>query len=543
LLYRFIFTPPATKGGKPGVACEFIAAGPGAIPAAAPAPAAGFAGKPLTGDAEDFPGTGRDDYFSKHPDELAQLQSFLASAGATFDQMVTLTTTDRAGKVTHQTLVHAVGAPLTSAAPLTLTFVSETAANSAQTVQSDYHTLDAEDFELEKLRRTSRPAGDRLGQITWPAGMPDSEKLPVKLAIETYFTAPDRPARKTEVDAILPVDATGDALYQLRFGAHNDVTVTRIGAAGTGKDKVDTSRFDVMRINGFPGLTATDAALRAWWTSRYPAASKLISPVPGPPPPPPTSGAAFPTFPNAPLILEMTTKLATEANTAAWFSGNYGITILDGAALATRLTSVHSVPATLLTDTVDFSAGDFKSLELALETMSPADIANLKGVNIGRKTTSFQKVNQTWQAGGPDQYGLSLWASSGGTQSRTTVYFDSIRQSDKLLFRGSTADNALPDSAMNMIHELGHDTGYKDNIEAAFTTWRAAHMAQAPAPTWYAASGATEVFPEYYGLFHTDPHFLCGAAPQVYAWFAELARTGTPPAANATLTPPATCPD
>lgn len=538
LLYRFTFSPPATGQTLPGLLCERIAAGGGAVPLTPPAPVAGTTLAAINANSDGFPG-GRDAYLAAHPDELAKLQGWLATAPATFDQILTLTTTNRTGTVTHQTHVHAVR----TSAQTDIDYLSEAAMAPTQAPPADYRTRDAMDFEFEKLRRTTRAAGDRLGTVTLPAGIPAGEVIPVKLAIQGYFAMAANPARNTEVDAIIPLgNAAGQSvMYQLNFGAHNNVTATRIGIAGTAAGEVNTSRLDIMRVKGFPGLQASDAALRSWWASRYPAGGALTSPVPGPPPPPPPSGVQFPTFPNAPLVLEMSVKVATDHGTAAWFSGNYGITVLTGSALTTRLTSVHSVDATLLTDTVDFTAADFTALEVALETLSPADIVNLRGTNVGRKTSSFfQGTGGVWQAGAATQYGYSL--STGGGANRTTVYFDSYTAGNGALFRGSNADNAIPDAAMNMLHELGHDTGYGGGIEAAFTAWRAAHMAQAPAPTWYGASAGTEVFPEYFGLFHTDPHFLCGAAPQAYAWFAELARTGTPPAANATLTPPATCP-
>jgi hypothetical protein len=540
LLYRFIFTPFVAPATKPGLTCEFVASGTGALPVTPPAPAAGATLAPISADSSDFP-TNRDTYLAAHPDELAKLQGFLATAPATFDQILTLTTTNRTGTVTHQTHVHTVRTP----AQLDIDYLSESAIAPTQTVPTDYRTRDSMDFEFEKLRRTTIAAANRLGTVTLPTGIPANEVIPVKLAIQAYFISTDRPARNTEVDAIVPLgNPAGDsALYQLRFGTNNDVVATRIGLAGVGTGRVNTSALNIMRVNGFPGVDATDPALRAWWTSRYPSGGALTSPVPQPPATPPPAGAVFPNIPNGPLIVEMAGKLGAGATTAAWFSGNYGVSVLDRTALATRLETVHTIPVTLLTDTVDFQPADFTSLELAYETLSPSDIANLRGINIGRKSSSFaQQANGTWAAGAATQYGLTLQKTSGSNLQRTTVYFNSIRSADNVLFRGSTADNALPDSSMNMLHELGHGTGYGSGIETVFTAWRAAHIAQAPAPTWYGASAGTEVFPEFFGLFHTDPHFLCGAAPMVYAWFAELSRTGTPPPATATLTAPTTCP-
>lgn len=539
LLYRFTFSPPAARGGKPQLLCEFIGSGAGAIPLDAPAPAAGFTGTALSAGSQNFPNS-RAAYFQSHPDELAKLQNWLNTAPATFDQMLTLTTTNRTGTVTHQTLVHVVRTVTGTATQLDIDYVAEGATAAVQTAPTDYRTRDAVDFEFEQLRRTTLTAGNRLGTVTLPAGMPANEVIPVKLAIQAYFTDTTRPARNTELDAIIPIGGgTTTALYQLRFEAQNNVTVTRLGIAGTAAGQINTRRIDVTRVNGFPGATATDAALRTWFTGRYPGAGALTTPQPATTAPS-TSGPA-PANANAALITEMSTKMSTGHGAATWFSSNYGITVLGGTALATRLQSVHSVDAAVLTDTKNFDAADFTSLEIALQTLSTADINNLRGTNIGRKTASFAQSGTTWAAGSATQYGLTLYHTSGGTMERTTTYFDSITAADAVLFRGSTAENALPDSSMNMLHELGHATGFHAGIETAFNAWRAAHMAQAPAPTWYAASAGTEVFPEFYGLFHTDPRALCGFAPQVYAWFVAFSTSGTPPAANATFPAP-TCP-
>ncbi|MGE4220421.1 MAG: DUF4157 domain-containing protein [Alphaproteobacteria bacterium] len=536
LLYRFTFSPPAAPGGKPQLACELIGFGAGSIPQLAPAPPAGFTGTALSANSSDFP-NGRDAYFSSHPEELTKLQNFLATAPPAVDQMLTLTTTNSSGGVTHRTLVHVVRTGTGTSVQLTIDYIAEGATEAVQTVPADYRTRDAVDFEFEKLRRTTLAAGDRLGTVTLPAGMPANEVIPVKLAIQAYFTVTPRPARNTEVDAIIPIGSgSTTALYQLRFEAQNNVTVTRLGIAGTAAGEINTRRIDVTRVNGFPGATASDASLRTWFTSRYPGAAALTTPQPAASGP--STGGAAPANPNTALIAEMNAKISAGVGAPTWFSNNYGITVLDGAALSTRLQTVHSVNATLLGDTKDFDASDFTSLEIAVQTLSTADIANLRGIAIGRKSSAFSVTSTPAPA---TQYGLTLYSGAGSSLQRTTVYFDTITAADNVLFRGSTAANALPDSSMNMLHELGHGTGYSAGIEAAFNAWRAAHMAQAPAPTWYAASAGAEVFPEFYALFHTDPRALCTNAPQVYAWFAALSNSGTPPAANATFPAP-TCP-
>jgi hypothetical protein len=331
-------------------------------------------------------------------------------------------------------------------------------------------------------------------------------------------------------------------LFTLRFGAANAVTVERIGAVGTGSGMVDTSRIDVRRIAGFPGITASDTALRAWWTARYPAGGALQTQVPSPAPT--TPPGTTPTPPNNTALLTEMNRLITAgiANTS-WFNGNYGIELLDPTAASTRLRAVHNAPAathatlgTLADDTKSFSAADRVLLELSLQTASTAVISALRNVKMIRMTNAITRSGATWQFGPASTYGFTVMD---GTE-RSTLLFDRFTQSDATLFRGGSAATALPDSTMSILHELGHAAGSQGGVETAFNAWRAAHPQAAQ--TWYAASAGSEVFPEAFALFQTDPHFLCGSAPVLYAWFLAWTTTGTPPAANATLTAPTTCP-
>jgi hypothetical protein len=524
LLYRFRFSPPAAAGAKPGLVAEFLGEGAGAIPAPAPAPAAGFVPGPLVADSSGF--ADRALFLSTWSQEHAQLMTFLASAPPVFDRMLTTTTT--VGTSTrHQSLLHVHRAAATGpTVPLNVDLVSESAPAAAVALPADYRVRDAGDFELDKLRRPPRAVADRLGTVALPSGLAADERLAVNLAIAGYFDTGH--ARNTEVDAIVPVGASGTRtiLFTLRFGAGNDVAVERVGAAGTGAGQVNTGRIDVTRVNGFPGATAADSALRGWWTTRYASGGALTTPVPAPPN-------------NTALIAEMSGLIRTGSATTAWFLGNYGLEIMDGPTTASRIQTTHAVPPAMTTDTVDFSTADLAGLEIALQTLANGEFAHLRGVKMGRKNGSIEKVGGTWQAGPATLHGLTLWNSAG--TERTILYFDNLTANDGLLFRGGGAATALPDSTMTRVHELGHATERHAGIRAAFIAWRTAH-AQA-APTWYAASNvAEELFPEAFALFHTDPHFLCSSAPLMYAWFLELANSGTPPAATAILTPPASCP-
>jgi hypothetical protein len=534
LLYRFKFDPPAAPGGKPMLECEFIATGPGAIPLTAPTPAAGFTPGTLSANSSGFSG-GRDAYFAAHPQEFAQLMSFLAGAAPAVDQHLTTETRNTSNHVTHTSLLHVVRVAGTggATASLDVDLIGEQAPLAAVSAPADYLTRDASDFEIEKLQRTSIAAANRLGPITLPAGLTPAEHLAVNLAITAYF---GNGARNTEVDAIVPVGATGTAtvLFTLRFGAANAVTVERIGAVGTGSGMVNTSRIDVRRIAGFPGITASDTALRAWWTARYPAGGAIQTPVPNPAPTPPNNTA---------LLTEMNRLITAGIANTSWFNGNYGIELLDPTAASTRLRDVHNAPAathatlgTLADGTKSFSAADMVLLELSLQTASTTVISALRNVKMIRMTNAITRSGTTWSSSPASTYGFTVMD---GTE-RSTLLFDSFTHSDATLFRGGSAATALPDSTMTVLHELGHAAGYQGGVETAFNAWRAAHPQTAQ--TWYAASAGSEVFPEAFALFQTDPHFLCGSAPLLFAWFLEWTTTGTPPAASATLTAPTTCP-
>lgn len=539
LLYRFKFDPPAAPDVKPRLECEFISTGPSAIPVAAPQPAAEFQPGELSANSEGFPG-GRSDYFDSHPQEFAQLMSFIAGANPAFDQTITTETRNTRGVVTHTSLLHVARVAATggAAGSLDVDLVADQAPLAATSVPADYRTRDASDFEIEQLQRTSIAAANRLGTVTLPAGLTPAEHLAVNHAITAYFSTG---SRNTEVDAIVPVGATGTAtvMFTLRFGAANAVTVERIGAVGTGTGMVNTSRIDVRRIAGFPGETAADSALRSWWTARYPAGGTLQTPVPAPP----TTGTAPAQPNNTALLAEMNTLISTGIASTTWFSGNYGIEPLGPSAATTRLQDVHHVPAatvdtpeSLADGTKSFSAADLRLIELSLQTASTTVLGALRGVNLIRMTDAITRNGAAWQSGPATTYGFTVRDGA----ERSTLLFDRFTQSDATLFRGGSAATALPDSTMSVLHELGHAAGYQGGVETTFNAWRAAHPQTAQ--TWYAASGGSEVFPEAFALFQTDPHFLCGSAPLLFAWFLEWTTTGTPPAASASLTAPTTCP-
>ncbi len=538
LLYRFSFDPPAPGDARPRLEISFIASGSGSTPIEAPSapatyhpsqPALSFQGFPSGGSQ---PGA----YWQAHPDEHRALFQWIETqAPASFDQVIT-TVTRQQGNVTHQTLFHVSGSHSgTTISSLSLNLVSQQGVASRQVVPADYRDRDMGDLELERLRDSSRAAADRLGTIVMPAGLVADERLAVKYSIWQYFDSGQ--ARNTEVDAIVPV-GTGSrsVLYTFIFGVNNEVTAIRIGESGSATGQVDTQRIDVSRVRGFPGNSATPAALRTWWSARYPHGGAL---TPDPPAAAPGQPAAQPISSTA-LISDMNRLITAGIRNRNWFDQNYHIEVLDAQGTANRLQTAHNAPANIVTDTIDFTPTDLRMLELSLQTLSDDELAHLNGVKLGRKTASITRNGANYQAGGAGQYGLTLMDSTGGTMERTTLFFQSLYANNQSLFRGSTAAGALPEVTMGILHELGHAAGYDAGIETAFTAWLAQHPQAAP--TWYAASGTSERLPEFFALYHTDPFFVCNRYPLVYAWFEALATTGNPPAANASLSAPASCP-
>jgi hypothetical protein len=501
-----------------------MASGTGMSPVAAAAAPAGFT--PATPRSFSWRGfaTTPDDYYAAHPAEHQALFHWIENtAPASFSRLVTTTTevAQRGGgtRITHRSAFHVSGShngsDITS---LSTALVGEADVTAPQSAPAGYRGHGtAIDFEIEKLQGR---ATDALGAVTLPANLPADEVVPVREAVRQYFSAGR--ARNTEVDAIVPVGSgTRRVLFTLVFGAGNAVTVRRVGEAGSGAGLVDVNRLDVTRVRGFPA-GATAVQLRSWWSARYPQGGAL---------------PADATLTLDALVTEMNARLAAGIANRDWFANNYGIEVMDAAGTTARLQATHKVARAQAGGTVDFDATDLRMLELALQTLTASELARLRGVKLGRRTASLTRRGRGFAAGSASQYGVTFTEASGET---TVLYFQPLYANNTRLFRGGGAATALPEVTMNLLHELGHATEARAGIEAAFNAWLAANPQ--PAPTWYAASGASEMFPEAWALYHTDPRFLCGSAPLLYAWFDELARTGTPPAAGATLTAPTSCP-
>jgi hypothetical protein len=538
LLYRFTFDPPAPGDSRPRLEISFVASGSASVAIQAPTAPATFQPSQPGMMHIGFPGGGNqpDAYWQAHPDEHRGLFQWMETqAPASFNQVIT-TETMQNNTVTHRSVFLVRGTRSgNTLSNLRIELVSQNAIASSQVVPADYRDRDMGDLQLEGLRDSSRAAPDRLGAVILPAGLSSAESLAVKIAIWQYFDAGN--ARNTEVDAVVPVGAgSRTVIYTLVFGANNEVTAMRIGESGSGSGQVDTRRIDVTRVRGFPGNAAAPGALRSWWASRYPQGGSL---TPDPPAPAQGQPASQPISSTA-LISEMNQLITVGITNRNWFNQNYQIEALDAQGTATRLQTAHNVPANMVTDTINFTTTDLRMLELSLQTLSDDELGNLRGVKIGRKTASITRTGATYQAGSANQYGVTLMDSTGSNMERTTLYFQSLYANDDRLFRGSSAERALPDVAMGILHELGHALGHAAGIEAAFNTW----IGQNPqaAPTWYAASSNAERFPEFFALYHTDPYFICTRYPLVYSWFQTLASTGNPPAAGTQLSAPRSCP-
>ena len=399
---------------------------------------------------------------------------------------------------------------------------------------ADYGSLTFYDLKLEKLRANPNPA-DRLGTVTMPPRLQNGERAAIVYAIWAYFEKGS--ARNTEVDAIIPLDAAGNSLMvTMRFGTNNDVVVTRIGVPGTNPPwRVNTRRIDVRRINGFPGVNADDAVLRTWWTKRYkkggaltttPAPAGASAPSTGQPPAPDL-------LRNSALLKEMSDLIDKGAATKEWFKDNYDFEIMTKEPAKALLAGLDPQRANLVADTRDFTPAELRSLEIALQLLGEAELTLLQKVKFARKSAGVaMTADKKWEAA--DVSGLAVLPGS----DRIILFFDSTDDNDASLFRGGAGWTALPASTMTMVHEMGHVIAWVNNdaILNAFNAWER-NNPQIP-PTKYAQTRGRELFAEFYGLFRTDPHFLCSTAPLAFAWFTELAKTGKPPAANANLAPP-----
>jgi hypothetical protein len=526
LAYRLEYAP-AAKGAtdpRPTLDIAFLAEGQAAVSVAPSTPATALSLPPSWREAG-FPTGGLKAYAARHADEVNQLLGFVDStkAGSAFTQVVETRTT----KPPHATTFLVDGNKDASGTLTTLTVhLVAQRAPAAGTVPADYAKHDRADLELEKLQATK---DDRLGTITGLTSVPEDEQLAVKFAIWQYFKAGK--TRNAEVDAIVPLpDGKRRILYTLRFEPKtNDVAVERIGEEGKGATVLDpaTRQFDVRRAHGFQPAFGTDAgALKTWLGARYPG----LTP----------SGADAPK-----MIADANTKLNTQAGTASWFSKNYTMRVLDKAAAATRLQTVHNLDAAQTADMKDYQPGELRLVEWVLEMLSDALLALVKGISLVRQRIKIGKVvKPPAKRGDPPTVSYPTEAKTSGQAfltgaERTLALYDNMTMGDDALFIGQAVAKADPSvaplSAMTVAHELGHFVGWSGastSVRAAFhAKFVAARAKLKTAPmTWYAASEpSTEFFPEAFAIYNADPEWMRTNLPDMFAWFEQLAKTGTPP--------------
>ena len=527
LAYRLEFAP-AAKGAadaRPTLDVRFLAEGPGAVSVAPKTPATAPSW-PSQWNEGGFPTGGLKAYATAHADEVNQLLSFVNATkpGTSFTQVVETTTASPA----HATTFTAEGSKDATGTltALTVRLIAQRSP-AAGTVPADYAKKDRADLEIE--REQAKSGGDKLGTIKGLATQPADEQFAVKFALLQYFTAGK--ARNTEVDAIVPLpDGKRRILYTFRFQpGTNDVTVERIGEEGTGATVLDpaTHRLDITRAQGFEPAFGTDVGkLKTWLAKRYPG----ITP----------SGVDA-----AGMIADANKQLNASAGTAAWFTSNYSMPVLDKTAGATRLQTAHGLDVGQTAGMKDYDPAELRLVEWGLEMLSGAMLGIVKGINLVRQAVKLGKhVVPAKTKGGkstityppaPKTLGESFMTGA----ERTVAVFDSVTMGTNSLFIGQAVaggdPRVAPISAMTVVHELGHHVGWsggsksvRDAFNATFVN-AAAKLKTAPV-TWYAASSPSdEFFPEAFAIFEADPEWMQQNLPDMFAWLTTLTTTGKPP--------------
>jgi Domain of unknown function (DUF4157) len=547
LLYQIIFRPPASPGGKATAVINFVAEGPGAAPVTAEAPSTSFV--PKTQGAYNTGGFPNNNdalqYWDAHPNEQRQVFHWIENeAGPKFDQVITAKTGSGASAGAASFLVKGEREPSgkVDASKLVIIFLGTTAVE-RRTAAADYASHDFADAQIEEAQTVLDPThNDKLGRINGLDSVPTEERAAVKFAIFQYFRSnvadPHHPrpgTRNAEVDAIVPIlnppagmatraNTNRRALYTLRFRPRsNDVDVVRIGEEG--RDVTLARQGSLAQVNGFAahavGATEQDkvASLTAWLKQqRYPG----ITP------------AASTTV--ADLEKDVTTKIRDGSGDPAssWFEKNYGIVVLDASAAATWLTTkVGFKERKEQQDLKTFTPEELRLLELALEQMSDPIVARFRNVRMIRQRMLFKFIPGTKP---PD---FEEKPDIGGDTITVTPpiirIFDAAMRNIDALFLGGIGPEGKPSAvaapAQTFAHELGHVVSLMPRVKKAFD---ALVKAKGIRPvTWYAASDPpNELFPEAFSLFYLDPGWLHENWPDLFNFFAELDRTGSPPKGN-----------
>jgi hypothetical protein len=501
LLYQFKFTPAPKKGGQEGVQIDLIAEDSQAVVSAATVPPAGYIPPSLSKNTSGFPVTS-DDYFRQHPDEHKQLYYWIESASSPqFEQIVTTTENPPKGKK-HDSSYHVKGMKSTMGklTSLDIDLLTETPVF-IDKPPTDYANKDASDVELEKAQAKK---ADKLGQVSGLTNLPADEQLSVKYAIWQYF---EGGTRNKEVDTIIPIAKKAQRVfYTLRFQpGTNNVDVERVGEEGSSV-KLTAATLNITRVEGFAANSADPATFKAWLSKRYPS----VMP----------QGTTL-----ADLQAGVNKQMETDVSTIAWFKKNYGIEILDAAAAETRLQTVYKLSSAETADLKSFTPDDLKRLEFALETMSDAGLAIVKGTQMARQKVLIELKGANKKTATPDPVTGGITCQSG--LEKTIIIFDTATGNEQQLFAGG-ASGVRPASVQTYVHEFGHVLATQAKLEKPFADF--VKKRSIKPTTWYAASKpATESFPEAFALFQTDPEWMKVNLPELFAWFEEVKKTGKPP--------------
>jgi hypothetical protein len=512
IVYQIIFTPRKKPTDKDHVVARFAAEGAATTPVTAAAPSVGFTPQQPSLSHSGFPGNDIDKYWKAHPEEEQRVFSWIqTSAAQTFDQVVSTSVTSvTRGSATRSASFHVKGTKDASGniTSLTITFLGATAP-ATQAVPAGYASHDYADLQIEEAQTIKDPKkADKLGTINGVLStLPPAEQLSAKFAIWQYFKGGTRNA---EVDAIVPIaNTTKRVLYTFRFKPKtNDVDVQRIGEEG--KEVSLAAQGDLGRVNGFTANSKDVPTLMAWLKKRYPGVTPTGTTIDD-------------------VQKSVSAQIQAKSGTPAWHMANYGIEILDATAAAARLQLAHKLKPPQLADLQDFTPTELQVLEITLETMSDSLVATFMGLKMARQKIRIKAEGKPVRfAPNPQQSGLTLTDGA----DRTIIIFDAASLNAAALFVGGIGPGGKPavevETAMTFAHELGHTVANQPSMKKAFDDFVKAKKIKPV--TWYAASNPpSELFPESFALYFSDPEWLKQNWPDLYRFFFTLDKTGKAP--------------
>lgn len=524
VFYQFTFTPkdPKDKKAKDKLTIEFKEEGPGAALVTPPTVAGATRPKGLSGSG--FPGNDSRAYFATHADEALQLYGWIAAQKADeYDQLLVTSESTGAGSAAkkHESTLRvakAKGEPDINADLLGEFRLDEK--RPAANYRRDYaDDLIAKAQTKGDPGQTTKP--DKLGAVTGIAAFPADEQFSVKFFAYSLFETTKKGGktsaglRDAESKGVVNVaGSTKSVLVRVSIGPNattklHDMDVQRIGELGKGVE-IDPAKAkpDVGRAVGFP-TTAKDAApVIAFLKKRY----KALAGVTG------KDAVAVRGAANA--------LLESDAKTAAYFSKNYAVSVLDPGVAATRLQDKAKLDALQTADMETFSDPELWALELAFETLSDQFISVLADTAFARqkieivdkgKSAKPRFMTSTEHAG-------KTFAGAGGSD-RTVVLFDNFHDNEATSFMGSTKEGVLPIVDFTILHEMGHAVDFKTAARAAFN----AKFPKLRGFTDYARHDLTkEAFEEAFAIFNGDPEWLKANHQDVFEWFTAQAAPPAP---------------